>query len=249
MLDNMKDDKWYLEADLSELSYIIKYPPDFIYDMVRDFREPNDQDFLKRFQNISINYNKFREQLAQAAVMSPNQKAVEIDIKDRFMANINKCLQWYSEHKKETEVYEPHNLIKSVFEIFEKTKKDILKFFPEADEHKKEDDNVLAFTNNFDNVSSIKVDEHFKKGLVDKHHLTEQELNEYLKAAFELKTIPGTLFRIKDARTKAAIINVFYKYYKDVAGQPYGKQPQYAALLGDYFEGYNTALVSSNFSK
>jgi hypothetical protein len=42
---------------------------------------------------------------------------------------------------------------------------------------------------------------------------------------------------------------VFYTYYKDLAGKPYGKQKKYAALLGNYFEGYNTETVSSNFSK
>ena len=39
------------------------------------------------------------------------------------------------------------------------------------------------------------------------------------------------------------------KYYKNVAGKIHGKQNQYAALLGDYFEGYKTTTVSSNFSK
>jgi len=79
--------------------------------------------------------------------------------------------------------------------------------------------------------------------------LTEKELNEFLKAAFELKTIPKTLFKIKDAPNKVTIEAVFYKYYKNVAGKRHGKQKQYASLLGDYFEGYKTQTVSSNFSK
>ena len=90
---------------------------------------------------------------------------------------------------------------------------------------------------------------HFKAGLVDKGYLTNQELNEYLRAAFELKTIPEILFKIKDAPNKAAIEAVFYKYYKNVAGKIHGKQAQYAALLGNYFEGYKTTTISSNFSK
>jgi len=105
------------------------------------------------------------------------------------------------------------------------------------------------FTNNFDNVTTVEIFEHFNAGLVEKQYLTEQELNEYLKAAFELKTIPETLFTIKDAPNKAAIEAVFYKYYKNVAGKVHGKQKQYAALLGDYFEGYKTTSVSTNFSK
>jgi len=105
------------------------------------------------------------------------------------------------------------------------------------------------FTNNFDSISPVEVLEHFKTGLVEKQYLTEQELNEYLKTAFELKTIPQKLFAIKDAPNKAAIEAVFYKYYKNVAGKVHGKQKQYAALLGNYFEGFKTSTVSTNFSK
>lgn len=106
-----------------------------------------------------------------------------------------------------------------------------------------------TFTNNFDNIKPTEIYKHFKAGLVEKGYLTEQELNEYLKAAFELKTTPETRFKIKDAPNKATIEAVFYKYYKNVAGKIHGKQIQYAALLGDYFEGYKTTTVSSNFSK
>jgi hypothetical protein len=105
------------------------------------------------------------------------------------------------------------------------------------------------FTNNFDKITTTEIYIHFKAGLVEKKYLTEQELNEYLKAAFELKTKPETLFKIKDAPKKSTIEAVFYNYYKNVAGKPHGKQNQYAALLGDYFEGYKTKTVSSNFSK
>jgi len=106
-----------------------------------------------------------------------------------------------------------------------------------------------TFINNFDNIHPAEIYKHFKAGLVDKKYLTEQELIQYLKAAFELKTIPETLFKIKDAPTKATINAVFYTYYKNVTGKVQGKQPQYAALLGNYFEGYRTETVSSNFSK
>lgn len=106
-----------------------------------------------------------------------------------------------------------------------------------------------TFKNNFDTIKPTDVYEHFRAGLVQKGYLTEQELNEYLKAAFELKTIPETLFKIKDAPKKTAIEAVFYKYYKNVAGKIHGKQNQYASLLGNYFEGYKTTTVSSNFSK
>jgi hypothetical protein len=128
-----------------------------------------------------------------------------------------------------------------LFAAFDKCEHDLPPQQPETE--------TPTFTNNFDNIKPTEIYKHFKAGLVEKGYLTEQELNEYLKAAFELKTIPETLFKIKDAPNKAAIEAVFYKYYKNVAGKIHGKQNQYAALLGDYFEGYKTTTVSSNFSK
>jgi hypothetical protein len=116
-------------------------------------------------------------------------------------------------------------------------------------ETKPEIEQAGLFENNFDKVKPIEICNHFKVGLVDKGYLTEQELNEYLKAAFELQTIPETLFKIKDASTKQKITNVFYQYFRNIAGTPHGKQKQYAALLGDYFEGYVTKNVSTNFNK
>ncbi len=117
----------------------------------------------------------------------------------------------------------------------------------QTDTNTKEENRI--FKNNFDKINSIEIYMHFKAGLVEKEYLTEQELNEYLRKAFELKTIPETRFKIKNAPKKAAIEAVFYTYYKNVAGKIHGKQKYYAALLGDYFEGYKTSTVSSNFSK
>lgn len=117
---------------------------------------------------------------------------------------------------------------------------------PQAD--KITEQGTPTFTNNFDNIKPAEIYKHFKAGLVEKGYLTEQELYEYLKAAFELKTIPETRFKIKYAK-KGKIEAVFYNYYRNVAGKIHGDQRKYAALLGDYFDGYKTTTVSSNFSK
>lgn len=85
--------------------------------------------------------------------------------------------------------------------------------------------------------------------MVAKKYLTEQELLRYLKAAFDLQTIPNPLMKIKNAPTKTKICQVFYTYYKNMAGKPYRQQRSYAALLGDYFAGFDTDTVSSNLSK
>lgn len=109
--------------------------------------------------------------------------------------------------------------------------------------------NLSNIINQFDKLNIKEVYKHFHEGLVAKKYLTEQELLKYLRAAFEFEIVPENLFKIKNAPTKKKIYEVFYTYYINVAGKPYGKQKRYAALLGNYFEGYNTETVSSNFSK
>jgi hypothetical protein len=85
--------------------------------------------------------------------------------------------------------------------------------------------------------------------LVEKGYLTEQELNEYLKTAFELQTIPETLFKIKNAPSKQKIYTVFYTYYKDITGKIHETQKQYVELLGNYFEGYKNETISTNWAR
>lgn len=133
--------------------------------------------------------------------------------------------------------------------ISEKKTLELLKTKIKEESETKIDQKIPTFTNNFDQVEPKLVYDHFKKGLVDKKFLTEQELTEYLKYAFEIKKVPVTRFRINNARKKSEIEAIFYKYYKNVAGKIHGKQPEYAALLGNYFEGYKTSTVSTNFSK
>ena len=108
---------------------------------------------------------------------------------------------------------------------------------------------TATFTNNFDNIKPTEIYKHFKAGLVEKGYLTEQELNEYLKAAFELKIIPETLFKLKHTPTKQKIYTVFYIYYKDIAQKKHERQKEYAALLGDFFEGYKTETIQTNWAR
>jgi len=109
--------------------------------------------------------------------------------------------------------------------------------------------NEFNFENNFDGVEVKDVYDHFKIGLVKSGMLTEDELQEFLKAAFQNKVKPITLFRLSRVETKNKAMKVFYQYFIDIAGKPHGRQVDYAGLLGDYFQGYKTSNVSSNFSK
>jgi hypothetical protein len=105
------------------------------------------------------------------------------------------------------------------------------------------------FENNFDNISPNEIYQHFKAGLVDQKYLTVQELNDYLKAAFELKTKPETLFKLKGTPTKQKIYTIFYTYYKDLAQKKHKRQKEYAALLGEYFENYKTEIIQTNWAR
>lgn len=174
---------------------------------------------------------------------------IECDIED-FQENE----YWefhFEDYRKYISVSKPIELLYNLSELFVQLHR--LEMFRDFlhDESSPPQQETLSFEfkNNFDEVEIKDVYDHFKKGLVKKGYLTEDELPKYLKAAFELKTIPKNLFKIKDAPKKSTIESVFYQYYKNVAGKTHGKQKQYAALLGDYFEGYKTSNVSSNFSK
>jgi hypothetical protein len=107
----------------------------------------------------------------------------------------------------------------------------------------------LTFTNNFDTINEDTIFKYFENKLVVKKYLKKEVLKEYLIFAFDKKEIPEKLFNIENLTTKDRIIRIFYEYYKDIAGKPRGKQIDYAKLLGEYFTGFDTKTVSSNFSK
>lgn len=108
---------------------------------------------------------------------------------------------------------------------------------------------IPNFTNNFDNINPEEIYKYFKQGLVDKGYLTESDLCEYLKAAFELKKIPKILFKLTHTPNKQKIYIVFYTYYKDIAQKQHNRQTEYAALLGDYFEGYKIDIIKTNWAR
>jgi hypothetical protein len=105
-----------------------------------------------------------------------------------------------------------------------------------------------TFVNNFDHVQPNKVREHFQK-LVEWKELTEEELNSFLKQAFEERKLKGARFTLKRIKTTKNITSVFYDYYNRIAQRPHGKKIKYVELLGEYFEGFKTNTLKTNFSK
>lgn len=119
----------------------------------------------------------------------------------------------------------------------------------EKKQEPEQEEETFKFENNFDNVDYKEVYNHFKTGLLKTKKLEEGELQNFLIAAFQNKIVPKNKFKLKNIESKDKVMKVFYQYYKDVAAKPYGKQKGYAGLLGNYFQGYKTSTVSSNFSK
>lgn len=104
------------------------------------------------------------------------------------------------------------------------------------------------FINEFDTVQESKIIEYFTKNLVDKKYISVEVLNNYLKQAFELKTAPKQKFSFENINTKENIVSIFYKYYKETAAKPHGKQQMYLDLLKIYFSGFEKINIR-NFSK
>lgn len=107
----------------------------------------------------------------------------------------------------------------------------------------------LDFENNFDNVTPSEVFKHFYNELVLSKLLSSEDLESYLKLAFEKGELPLQRWTLRNVVTKKKVTRIFYDYYKNIAGKPHGKQEDYARLLGEYFTGYKTSTVKTNFSK
>lgn len=236
--------KWFVSNNIIKGGFDIKLQIELYKQRIsNDFTCP----ILRHLNNSSINNTNFYQNIGNAM-----RYAYSNDIK-----TVHKLL--YGEDGFKDVKAEPTSIGGKLINSVTNIAYNRFKVFLESNISGEEESNIsgeegqkkleFKFKNNFDNIEVSKIYNHFKAGLVDKRYLTEQELNEYLKAAFELKTKPETLFKIKDAPNKQAIEAVFYIYYKNVAGKVHGKQNQYAALLGEYFEGYKTNTIITNFSK
>jgi hypothetical protein len=124
------------------------------------------------------------------------------------------------------------------------------------DEKQEENSNVVEkekltfkFDNNFDSVEPQEIYKFFREKLVDKKHLTLENLEKYLILAFQEKTPPKPLMKFDNVTTKKKINTIFYTYYHDIAQKPHNRQTEYAELLGKYFHSYYTETIKSNWSK
>lgn len=144
----------------------------------------------------------------------------------------------------DVKLYYIEELIQSINEMAGKDRQQKCPAQPQQNE-------ISDIENKFDHVDISKVYDYFNKELVKADFLTDTQLKQYLKAAFERKEPPKDRFTFKNDPQKSVIRKIFYKYYKDVAAR--GRRKEYrkecASLLGEYFNDYNTKTVLNNFNK
>jgi hypothetical protein len=103
------------------------------------------------------------------------------------------------------------------------------------------------FINEFDHVPTEKVYNYFKVELVDTNYLSLDDLDKYLIKAFQEKIKPAEKFVFKGDFSIGIIVNIFYRYYKDIMQDRHGSKDEYCRLLGEYFNGFDTDKVNGNF--
>jgi hypothetical protein len=128
-----------------------------------------------------------------------------------------------------------------------------VEFEPQANDIRglfiEDEPDLSPFKNKFDSVPECKVIDYFTKNLVDKKYLSKETLDAYLRQAFEIKTPGDQRFCFDNIPTQEKIRKIFYEYFKTIAGKPNGKKLEYVKLLGEYFVGFDTTKIETNFSK
>jgi len=117
----------------------------------------------------------------------------------------------------------------------------------DTSETQKED---FTFENNFDNIESKDVYEHFKAGLVDNQYIDEKTLRKFLNTAFnnyEDSNPPKNKIKMKNTSNAiGVIIRVFHEYYNKQLTKK-EKKEKYVKLLTDYFTDFKYERVHRNF--
>ena len=92
--------------------------------------------------------------------------------------------------------------------------------------------------NNFSGMPINEVYDYFKKHLLDKNRIEEEDLLRFIKYAFineqnlEKKIIMKNYDNVKDIK------DIFYKFYEKDQTKKHGSKDKYERLLVDYFEGF-----------
>lgn len=105
------------------------------------------------------------------------------------------------------------------------------------------------FTNNFDKVNKDKVYNYFYSELVEKNYLSKDNLQSFIKFAFDKQVKPKPKFCFERKYLIKNIRNIFYRYFDEINTEKYGVQNEYIKLLTDNFEGFEFEKIKKNFNK
>lgn len=106
----------------------------------------------------------------------------------------------------------------------------------------------FTFENKFDKTKPNDIYEYFNSKLVEKGYLSKVDLQKYLVCAFQDETPPKNRLTFSKIH-RGNIRNIFYNYFHKIATNSYGRKIEYAKLLGEYFNDFDTKKVFDNFEK
>lgn len=162
----MKIEIWKSEYELRQLLYIAT--------RWQIGNTSTNQVLENLFENSRENFEEFRTQLNQKLTDANNWKAIEVDLRNKFIKSINNYIEWHIEHKKEIK---EHHIYDLILNVVESTKAEILQYFPEkpeikpiewiriyADEIRKEAKKIGNFTDAVKNIC-IKHEREYTKAL------------------------------------------------------------------------------------
>jgi hypothetical protein len=122
-----KNENWELEYQLRQfIDVAIRYSIDSVYKSVTKSNPYSI--FSTDVKNIREVFDLFCKQLRQRLTETQNWKAIEIDLNERFLIDIEKYLNWYEQNKNQTKSFGDYNPYEILFSIVQSTKKEILKY-------------------------------------------------------------------------------------------------------------------------
>ena len=130
---------WISEYELRQfIDKATRYSIDHVYNTtIRLEKIGSSYGYFESYtENARENLDNFCSQLNDKLTKNENWKAIEIDLKDRFLPMINQYLIWYDKHQVEFEKFGNDCPYSFMLSIVESTKHEILKYFPEQYFHK-----------------------------------------------------------------------------------------------------------------
>jgi hypothetical protein len=121
---------WYSEYELRQfIDMALRWKIEGVYNSRTENRPFSI--FQHYVENARDNFELFSTQLNKKLTKTENWRAIEIDLKDRFLLMIDGYLNWYEQNKAELVKFEPYCPYTIMLSIIESTKAEILKYFPQ----------------------------------------------------------------------------------------------------------------------